>query len=529
MENPTTTHEPRHAVAMISTLMPHLAAERHYVYRNATALALFAALIAAAFGSLPIALVLAAVALPAVVLTYVHDHKLWRDEPATVIGLTFALSLALGVGVGFLHLYFTPAFSLVHGRHHLPPVSRILELGVLVPAVAFVAVLIAPLLVTGRAAFRHPMDVAVTSALSGAALSLGLSVVVEHGAFNHFHATAGEPANVAFIALTLGFVQPVILATAAAVTVLGVRSPGANTALGAVEGFVVVVLYGLASTLLAPYGARGLVLTAFAAFVLAGAGLVAARSALHSALHANAAAEPGDGEHRLHGAVVVAVIAVVVIVAAGVTAAVVFGGPSTKPKPPTLGPGHDVIPTRHAAAPRQPRVGQRSESLGTIVLASRTDTLAAGNASSVELNGITLTGAPGWSVTNHDNACATLENSDQSAALDVCTGKADAADINQEATVLINADIKAVGLTNVQPQSLGPMRTVQGNNFQQILGFSYTAYVQTDQGAGPTCGIWMVLFNPTAQRTGFVNFNAGSPDALNAASHDAETMIASML
>jgi hypothetical protein len=40
----------RRPVAVIGTLMPHLAAERHHVYRNVTALALLAALIAAGLG-----------------------------------------------------------------------------------------------------------------------------------------------------------------------------------------------------------------------------------------------------------------------------------------------------------------------------------------------------------------------------------------------------------------------------------------------------------------------------------------------
>jgi hypothetical protein len=43
-------------VAVLGTLMPHLAAERHHIYRNATALALLAALLVAALGSLSIAL-----------------------------------------------------------------------------------------------------------------------------------------------------------------------------------------------------------------------------------------------------------------------------------------------------------------------------------------------------------------------------------------------------------------------------------------------------------------------------------------
>ena len=143
----------------------------------------------------------------------------------------------------------------------------------LVPVVAFVAVLVAPLLVTARAAFRHPMDVVVTCALSGAALSLGLSVVVQHGAFTHLQATAGDPVSVAFIALTLGFLQPIVLATAAAVAFLGFLKLGVNPAVGVIEGLVLVVLYELATTLLQPFGTRGIVLTMLVAFVLAGAGL----------------------------------------------------------------------------------------------------------------------------------------------------------------------------------------------------------------------------------------------------------------
>ncbi|MBV8292837.1 MAG: zinc ribbon domain-containing protein, partial [Mycobacterium sp.] len=337
--------ESRHPVTVTGTLMPHMAAGRHHVYRNVTALTLLAALLAAAFGSLSIALVLAAVALPAVVLTYIHDHNLWHDEPLTVIVVTFALSLVLGVGVGFLQTRLL-GIALAAGPNRLPPMSSILELGVLVPVVAFVAVLVAPLLVTARAKFRHPMDVVVTCALSGAALSLGLSVVVQHGAFNHLQATAGYPASVAFIALTLGFLQPVIFATAAAVAVLGLRCAGLNPTVGVVEGVVLLVLYELATTLLMPYGSHGIALTTFASFVLAGAGLWATRTALHGAV--DAAPPVGPVEHRLHGAAVAAIIVVVAMLAAGVTAAVVFSGPSTHPKPPRTGSGSGVAPAPHA-------------------------------------------------------------------------------------------------------------------------------------------------------------------------------------
>jgi hypothetical protein len=282
--------EPVRALAVMSTLMPHLAGGRHHIYRGAIALALLGSLVAAAYGALSIALIVAAIALPAAVLTYVHDHDAWRDEPITVIGVAFVLSLALGVGVGLLESHFTRPVLLGAPNHRLPTLTEILELGVLVPVVGFVAVLIAPLLTTARSAFRHPVDAVVACSLSGAALSLGLSVVVQRGAFTRIAATAGDPAHVAFIALTLGFLQPIIFATAAALTVVPLRGTGVNAALGLAKGLTLVVLYELATTVLTPYGTRGIVLTTLVALVLAGAGLVGTRDTLHTALLAEAQA-----------------------------------------------------------------------------------------------------------------------------------------------------------------------------------------------------------------------------------------------
>lgn len=282
--------EPVRALAVMSTLMPHLSGRHHHAYGNAIALALLAALIAAAFGMLSIALILTAVALPAVLLTYIHDHNVWRDEPVAVIGLGFLLALVLGIGVGVLEDHFTKPVLLAAPNHRLPSITTILQLGVLVPVVAFVAVLIAPMLVTARPAFRHPIDAVVTCSLAGAAFSLGLSVVVQRGAFTHLEAASGDAAHVAFIALTLGFLQPIVFATAAAVTVIRLHRAGANPAVGLVQGLALVVCYELATTLLSPYGTRGIVLTTLVALVLAALGLLAVRDELHKALLAEAQA-----------------------------------------------------------------------------------------------------------------------------------------------------------------------------------------------------------------------------------------------
>jgi hypothetical protein len=523
----------RHA-AVIGTLMPHLAAERHHVYRNVTALTLLAALIAAGSGSLPVALVLTAVALPAAVLVYIHDHRLWHDEPVTVIVVAFGLSVLLGVGVGLLETRFIKLVTAGATGYHLPPVARILEVGLLVPVAAFVAVVIAPLLVSARPAFRHPMDVVVACSLSGAALSLGLSVVVQHGAFTHIQATAGDPAHVAFISLTLGFLQPIVLATAATVGVLGLRRLGVSPVAGVIEGLMLVVAYELATTLLQPYGTSGIVLTAFAAFLLAGAGLAAARNGLHAALLADAGADAGapggPTEHRLHAGLVAGIVAVIVVIATVVSVAVVMGGAATPPTPPGQGGNPRLAPhSASAAGSIRHTVGQPGEHRwGSVALASNITSLAAGTATTINLvNGISMTVLPGWTVTRQGQQSADLFNGDRSAGLFVDAGRANTADIRQESTVLINQNIQSNGLTNVQQTPSQP-QTLQGKNFQELLEVDYTADVQNNQGTMQIYGGWVTLYSASTGTSGLFNLFAASQAAFNASLKDAAQMMVSM-
>jgi hypothetical protein len=529
------THQgSRRPVAVFGTLLPHMHPGRHHVYRDVVALALLVALFAAAVPSLSVALVLTAVALPAAVLVYIHDHRLWHDEPITVIVVAFGLSLLLGVGVGLLETYFVgPLMVTGATSYQLPPVEQIVKLGLLVPAVAFVAVLISPLIVSARPAFRHPFDVVVAASLSGAALSLGLSVVVQKGAFNHVQITAGDPAHVAFIALTLGFLQPIVLATAATVAVLGVRRLGVSPVVGVIEGLALVVVYELATTLLEPDGARGIVLTALTAFVLAGVGLVAVRNGLHAAITADTgaagdAAGAGHVQHRLHGGLVAAVVALVVLIAAVIAVVVDWSGPSTRPKLPKLGPGGIVS---HAAGvgSLHPMMGQSGQSpWGNLTLASHTTSLATGSGSAITLyNSVSITPAPGWTATNPDQGEVNLVSSNN-VIVGALAGEADQPNITQEASEGISGIIKGAGMTNVQQEPVGSVQTIQGKNFQQLYAIAYTGNIQSNQGTTALEGYFTTLFNSSTHTAGGLNVVATNDAALQAATSDVKSMLQSM-
>jgi hypothetical protein len=298
---------------------------------------------------------------------------------------------------------------------------------------------------------------------------------------------------------------------------------------------VLVLAYELATTLLQPYGTRGIVLTALAAFLLAGAGLAAARDGLHEALLAEPGSDAdspaaGHTEHRLHAGVVAAIVAVVVAVAAAASLAVVMSGSATRPTPPGQGGSGRIAPHRASATGSVHRTpGQsRNGPWGSVALASSSSSLAAGSTATVNLvNGISMTAAPGWTITRQGQGSASLSNSDQTAELFVTAGHADTPDIAQESSMLINQVIQGGGLTNVE-QALTPVESVQGKNFQKIIEVDYTANVQTSQGTDQLYGGWVTFYNASTGMSGFLDFYAPTQALFKAALPDAAQMMVSM-
>ena len=95
--------------------------------------------------------------------------------------------------------------------------------------------------------------------------------------------------------------------------------------------------------------------------------------------------------------------------------------------------------------------------------------------------GISITPAPGWTVLRQGQHWVNLLNRDDTAGVFATAGSADAPDINQEATILINKVIQVSGMTNVQQSPAGQVQPGPGNNFQQMLEVGYTGNAQTNR------------------------------------------------
>lgn len=288
--------EALHALALISTLMPHVSGSRHHLYRFAVTVCLGAAIVAAGFGILPVGLILAGIALPGTLLIYLYDHDVAADESASLILLGVGLAAALGVGLGFLNQSFDSGGLVLGLNDGEPAISQLLVECLALPAVALGLLQLVPLLLTLRPGLRHALDALTISAISGTVVALGESIVVQHGAFLSITVYGTDAARDAFVALSLGFAKPLVYATASAVALIRLRRPGnpwGAYLVGLVEAFLLVGAYDSALATLAPYGQRGVVLTFLVAAALASLGLLRVRNEVHLALLLEAEIESG--------------------------------------------------------------------------------------------------------------------------------------------------------------------------------------------------------------------------------------------
>ncbi len=210
--------EPVASFALISSIMPRGAGERPQTYRIALTIALVVALVAAIFGAMPIAVLVAAFAVPIVYIVYIYDVNLWEDEPIPVTGLAFALTGVLAIGFTALWTFLrgpmpfgTETFE--GGLSSAPAVGTFLLVALLVPIVGEAIRQIGPVLLASRPEFDDLMDGLTFGVISGVAYAC-FDTLVRHWDLLTGGLQDRDPGLWVSLIFLEGFVKPLIMGTA---------------------------------------------------------------------------------------------------------------------------------------------------------------------------------------------------------------------------------------------------------------------------------------------------------------------------
>jgi len=209
--------EPVASFALVSTIMPRGAGQRPQTYKLALILALTAALLAAIFGAVPIALMIAAFAIPIVYIVYIYDVNLWEDEPVPVTVGAFLLTGVLAVLFTLFWFNVLPlqvSFGGLNGGSTGPRLRDLIVLVILVPIVSEVLKEIGPLFLASRPKFDDLMDGLTFGVISGVAFAAFETLVVHWDLISAGPQGSADPALWMSIVFTEGFVKPLVYGTA---------------------------------------------------------------------------------------------------------------------------------------------------------------------------------------------------------------------------------------------------------------------------------------------------------------------------
>jgi hypothetical protein len=203
--------------------MPRGAGRRPQTYRIAFTIALIVALIAAIFGAMPIAVLVAAFAVPVVYIVYIYDVNLWEDEPLIVTGLAFLLTGALTVGFTILWTYLrgpVPYGTTTYegSLSAAPTVGTFLLVALAVPIVGEAIRQIGPVLLASRPEFDDLMDGLTFGVISGVSYSC-FDTLTRHWDLLTGGLQGSDPGLWVSLIFLEGFVKPLIIGTASGLAV----------------------------------------------------------------------------------------------------------------------------------------------------------------------------------------------------------------------------------------------------------------------------------------------------------------------
>jgi len=212
--------EPVASFALISTIMPRSTGNRPQTYKIALVIALTVALTAAIFGALPIAVLVAAFAIPIVYIVYIYDVNLWEDEPIPVTAFAFVLTGILAAGFTVLWLWLrgpiaAPGSGLGTGVDGASPqLGQFLLVTLLVPIVGEAIRQIGPVILASRPEFDDLMDGLTFGVISGVAYATFDTLVKHWSLLTGGLAGLDDPGLWVSLIFLEGFVKPLVFGTA---------------------------------------------------------------------------------------------------------------------------------------------------------------------------------------------------------------------------------------------------------------------------------------------------------------------------
>jgi ribosomal protein L32 len=198
-------------VSPFSTLLPQLRRADLAAFRLAFAGGCIVLLILVAIGAFPVALVGAAVLVPALILMYVYSVDIYEDTPLTGIAATMVWGVVWGVAFGLGTTVIAGSGARFGGNH----LAQDLLLGVVVPIAGTAVMMIGPLFLMRDRKFNDVVDGA-TFGVASAVSFVGAQVVA--GSYDLFAGGGLTPVGealpwVARIA-AIAIAQPVVAAGA---------------------------------------------------------------------------------------------------------------------------------------------------------------------------------------------------------------------------------------------------------------------------------------------------------------------------
>ncbi|WP_237706814.1 PrsW family glutamic-type intramembrane protease [Kribbella flavida] len=289
--------EPVASFRLVSTIMPQGAGRQPYTYKVALGIALALTVVTAALGALPVAIMVAAFAIPIVYILYLYDVNLWEDEPVPVVAAAFVLTGVLAAVFTWLWSdRLTLSTGTIGGNDAGPAGRDLLILLLLVPVVSELIRQVGPLYLASRPRYDDLMDGFTFGVVAGVGFACFETLVLHWGWISGGFAGPGTSTGTWISVVVLhGFIKPLIYGSATGLAVaefsgLGEKYDGftARWVIGLLQAIVVNALFHGGVYLLGFVGGHGSTLGAILGvlwgLLLLGALIIRVRTVLHKGL-----------------------------------------------------------------------------------------------------------------------------------------------------------------------------------------------------------------------------------------------------